>query len=147
MEILNIDVGLKSYQLVEGGAPLIFNPGDPNIYARYKDAVEKIQKLEKEMTAKAKVADKNKDTEKTLDIVREMDQKAKKVLNGIFGEQNDFDAILCGVNLMAVTASGTRVIENLMNALNPIVVEGARICAEAELSGKMNREQRRASGV
>ena len=40
-----------------------------------------------------------------------------------------FYAILQGVNLLAVTDSGERVITNLFEALQPVLVEGARRCA------------------
>ena len=54
MEKLNISVGIKKYQLVEDGAPLSFNPGDPNVYARYMEMVPKIKTVEQEMAGKAK---------------------------------------------------------------------------------------------
>lgn len=148
MEILNIDVGMKSYQMVEGGAPLIFNPGDPNVYARYRDALDEIETLEKDMVAKAQTVDETENSTEALTLLRETDRKAKEILSGIFGGNNDFDAILCGVNLMAVTSSGTRVIENLMDALNPIMVEGAKACASDEVQkAKKAREQRREESV
>ena len=147
MEKLNINVGIKQYQLVKGGALLSFNPGDPNVYARYMEMVPQIKAVETEMAGKAKkveagAADAG---ERTLQIMRETDIRMKNILNKIFGNGNDFDAILLGVNLMAVTESGNRVISNVLEALTPIMNEGAKSCVDSEVStAKLNREQRRA---
>lgn len=146
MEKLNISVGIKQYQLVEGGAPLSFNPGDPNVYARYMEIVPKIKAVEQEMAGRAKAVDTNAADagEQALKIMRETDTRMKRLLDQIFGENNDFDKILCGVNLMAVTENG-RVISNVLEALTPIMNAGAKSCVESEVSAaKLNREQRRA---
>lgn len=147
MEKLNISVGIKRYQLVEGGALLSFNPGDPNVYARYMEMIPKIKAVEQEMSVKAKSVDVNAPDagEKTLQIMRETDVRMKNILNQIFGSGNDFDEILAGVNLMAVTEDGSRVINNVLNALTPIMNEGAKACVDTEVkNAKLNREQRRA---
>ena len=146
MEILNINVGIKRYQLVEGGAPLSFNPGDPNVYARYMEVVPKIKAVEQEMAAKANAVDANSPEagEIALKIMRETDLRMKNLLNQVFGEGNDFDQILRGVNLMAVAGNG-RVINNVLDALTPIMNEGAKSCVTSEVNAaKQNREQRRA---
>lgn len=147
MEKLNISVGIKRYELVEGGAPLSFNPGDPNVYARYMEALPKIRAVEQEMAGKAKAVDVNDETagEKTLQIMRETDRRMKDILNEIFGKENNFDEILIGVNLMAITENGGRVINNVLDALTPIMNAGAKSFAETEVkTAKLNREQRRA---
>lgn len=146
MEKLNISVGIKRYQLVENGALLSFNPSDPNVYARYMEAVPKIKSVEQEMAGKARAIDINANDagEKSLQIMRETDKRMKNILNEIFGGENDFEKILCGVNLMAVTENG-RVINNVLDALTPIMAEGAKACVDTEVSAaKLNREQRRA---
>lgn len=147
MEKLNISVGIKRYQLVEGGALLSFNPGDPNVYARFMELVPRIKDTEKEMSEKAKAIDVNSADagEQTLKIMRETDRRMKDILNQIFGNENNFDDILVGVNLMAVTESGSRVINNVLDALSPIMNEGAKSCVDTEVNAaKLNREQRRA---
>lgn len=150
MERLNVDVGIKSYILVDGGAPLVFNPGDPNVYARYMEAMDEIKAVEKEMSSKANAIDASgeKAGEESLKIMYETDRRMKTILNSIFGKPNDFGEILCGVSLMAVTADGDRVINKVLEALAPIMQDGARACAETEVKeAKLNREQRRALGV
>lgn len=147
MEKLNISVGIKRYELVEGGALLSFNPGDPNVYARYMEMLPKIRTVEQEMAGKAKAVDVNDEAagEKTLQIMRETDRRMKDILNEIFGKENNFDEILLGVNLMAITENGSRVINNVLDALTPIMNAGAKSCAETEVkTAKLNREQRRA---
>lgn len=156
MEKLNIDIGIKSYQFVEGGAPLVFNPSDPNVYARYMHAMDEIRAVEKEMAAKANAIAAEDDSLEaqakagaaSLQVMEETDRRIKTILNGIFGGENNFDNILMGVNLMAVTASGDRVINSLLEALAPIMETGAKTCVEAEIKdAKLNREQRRALGA
>lgn len=147
MEKLNISVGIKRYELVEGGALLSFNPGDPNVYARYMEMLPKIRAVEQEMAGKARTVNVNDEAagEKTLQIMRETDSRMKDILNEIFGKENNFDEILKGVNLMAVTENGGRVINNVLDALTPIMNAGAKSCVETEVdSAKRNREQRRA---
>ncbi len=156
MEKLNIDIGIKSYQFVEGGAPLVFNPSDPNVYARYASAMDEIKAVEKEMSAKANAVVPENDTMEAqaaagtmaLQVMEETDRRIKGILNNIFGGGNNFDNILLGVNLMAVTASGDRVINSLLEALAPIMEDGAKNCVNAEIKeAKLNREQRRALGL
>ena len=69
-----------------------------------------------------------------LALLNEYDGKIKKLLTGIFGAENDFDAILGGVNLAGVGANGKRVVQNLLEALTPILREGAerRLTAAAD---------------
>lgn len=146
MEQLIFDSGIKEYQ-INGKGVLRFNPSDPNVYARFMDSMDEIQKVEKEMVAKADAL--NRDSaiagEKVLAIMRETDQKMKAILNGIFGHENDFDKILENVNLMAVASNGERVITNLIAALQPIMEAGAKSCVGTEVNeAKLNREQRRA---
>jgi hypothetical protein len=147
MEKLNISVGIKRYELVEGGALLSFNPADPNVYARYMEMIPRIRAVEKEMAGKARAVDVNDEAagEKTLQIMRETDHRMKDILNEIFGIENDFDKILKGVNLMAVTEDGSRVINNVLDALTPIMNAGAKSCVDTEVrNAKLNRENRRA---
>ena len=147
MEQLIFDSGIKKYQ-INGKGILQFNPSDPNVYARFMDMVPKINEIEKEMNAKAgkiDYSDKAAAGEEKLRLMRDTDHRIKAVLNEIFGQENDFDKILEGVNLMAVASNGQRVVSNLMDALQPIMEEGAQACVRSEVdAAKLNREQRRA---
>lgn len=146
MEQLIFDSGVKEYQLP--GGVLRFNPSDPNVYARFMNAMEKIRAVEQEMAAKAKIlSDKGaqNEGEEALKIMSETDRRMKEILNGIFGHGNDFDVLLEHVNLMAVATNGARVISNLLDALQPIMENGVKMCVNQEVdAAKLNREQRRA---
>lgn len=146
MEQLIFDSGIKEYQ-INGKGVLRFNPSDPNVYARFMELIPKIHAIEEQMNKKAAKIDRNSGTagEETLRIMRETDKRIKAVLNEVFGEDNDFDKILEGVNLMAVASNKKRVVSNLMEALQPIMEEGAQACVRSEVdAAKLNREQRRA---
>lgn len=146
MEQLIFDSGIKEYQ-INGKGVLRFNPSDPNVYARFVDAMPKIEQIEKEMAEKANNIDKDSGAagEQVLRIMRETDRKIKAELSSVFGDGNDFDQILEGVNLMAVASNGERVIANLINALQPIMENGAKECVRSEVAeAKLNRAQRRA---
>lgn len=124
MEKIQFDSGIRSYR-INGSGILRFNPGDPNLYARFLEAVEKLKAVEAELTEQAEKAE-------GADIVKLMtlaDDKMKGILNWVFGGDNDFQKILSGVNLLAVAENGERVVTNLFAALEPVLVEGARICA------------------
>lgn len=152
MEKLILDTGVKEYQINDGGV-LRFNPSDPNVYARFLDVTDKIQTVEDDLVAKAKEIEKAENQEQSgaavLRLMAEADRKTKKLLAEVFGEENDFDAILGGVNLLAVASNGERVITNFLAALQPIMVSGAENCAKqqadaAVAEAKLNRAQRRA---
>ena len=139
MEKLTFDNGMKSYR-INGGGVLRFNPADPNVYARFLEGAKTLQAMEAELSAGAS----------PVSALAEADRKMKQVLNGIFGGENDFEALLEGINLLAVAGNGERVITNLLAALQPIMVAGAESCAKqqtgaAVAEAKRNRAQRRAA--
>lgn len=138
MEKIQFDSGIRSYR-INGGEVLRFNPGDPNLYARVMDAVEKLQRVEEELTQIPETAQ----AEEILKRMSQADEKMKEILNGVFGADNDFKKILKGVNLLAVADNGQRVVTNLFEALEPVLVEGARRCAgDLAAKAKENRSQR-----
>ena len=149
MEVLNFDSGIREYKINNNGV-LRFNPGDPNVYARFMEASEKIQKIEDEMAGKTKALDNSEDSGgAVLQILAEADKQMKDVLSWVFGKGNDFDEIMEGVNLMAVATNGERVVTNLLNALLPIIQTGAENCAKQQIGdavqqAKLNRAGRRA---
>lgn len=148
MNKLTIDVGIKEFE-VNGKGILRFNPSDPELYERFVCLTEELTTLEKEFTTKAEKAgiSENKG-ENIIHLMHEYDTTIKSKLSIVFGEENDFNKILEGVSLLAVTLTG-RVVTNLINALAPILEEGASrhiedSAAEAVNAAKFNREQRRA---
>lgn len=147
MQQINFDNGVKAYKINEDGV-LRFNPGDPNLYARFLDAADKIQEIENNMAAKGKEINEN-DGAGSLRLLAEADRQIKETLSWVFGKNNDFDEIMGGVNLMAVAGNGERVITNLLSALTPILEKGAKKCAEQQIGdavkqAQTNRAQRQA---
>lgn len=141
MEKIIFDAGIKEYQI--GNGVLRFNPADYNLFARFFDANQKLQDVEAEMVEKGQHVT---DGESVVRLMREADDKAKTILNEVFGGHNDFHEILGGVNLMSVADNGERVITNLIHALTPIITQGAEACVQSTVAeAKANREARRAA--
>ena len=124
MEKLTFDTGMKCYR-INGGGVLRFNPADPNLYARFMEAAEQVQQLEK---TQAEMAG------DPLEKMCQVDKSIKKTLSWVFGEENDFDQLLGGVNLLAVAGNGQRVVVNLLEALLPVLTQGAEICAGVQVA-------------
>lgn len=147
MKKIIFDSGVKEYQINDNGV-LRFNPSDPNVYARLLDATEKIRAVEKDMEDQGKAL-KDSDGAGALKLLAIADKQLKNILNDTFGNGNDFDELMGGVNLMAVASNGERVITNLLNALLPIVEKGAKMCADQQVGAAVqlaqkNRAARRA---
>ncbi len=144
MEKIQFDNGMKEYQLGDGGV-LRFNPADPNLYARFLGAMEKITQIEQQMretVSQAEGGDTGAVIVKSLNLA---DMKMKALLKEVFGEANDFDSLLGGVNLLAVGANGKRVVSNLFDALEPILLEGAKTCAREKVQEAVKKAKARRS--
>lgn len=142
MEKLQFDSGVKSYR-INGGGVLRFHPGDPNLYSRFLEAVERFKTLERELAgscAREETAGAD-----ILRLLEETDEKIKKLLNWIFGGDNDFGKLLEGVNLLAVADNGERVITNLLQALEPVLLEGAKRCAGQQAKAAVEKANARRS--
>lgn len=142
MEKLQFDSGIKEYR-INGAGVLRFNPGDPNLYARFLEAGDKLLQVEKDMTAWASKLPENAGGSEMLQLMAEADKQMKQVLNWVFGAGNDFDKILGGVNLLAVANNGQRVVTNLLNALQPILLEGAERCAREKVDDAVKKARQR----
>lgn len=96
---------------IPGGGSLRFNPTDPAVFLRLEQLQDQVSRL----TQTEPVA---------------LDVAIKKLLGEALGPGNDVDRALGGVSLFALTKSGKTVLENLLDALGPILREGAEQCAE-----------------
>ena len=126
MEAFKLNTGIREFKINDRGV-LRFNPSDPSIYSRFMDAGEKIQALESKMIEDAKKLNTESDDNHgtlVLKMLTDTDREVKKILADVFGNGNDFDEILEGVNLMAVGTNGERIITNFLNAIAPIFQEG-----------------------
>ena len=139
MEKLQFDSGVKSFR-INGGGVLRFHPGDPNLYSRFLEAVDKFKALEQELTQACA-----KEEADILHVLEDADGKMKKLLNWVFGGDNDFYKLLDGVNLLAVADNGERVITNLLQALEPVLMEGARRCAGQQAKAAVEKANARRS--
>ena len=133
MEKISFDSGMRQFHIGQGGI-LRFNPADPGVYARFMECGEKLREIEKELMQKAGEG-------KGLHLLSEADRKLKRLLSWVFGAHNDFDEILGGVSLLAKGENGQRVIVNLLSALQPVMVEGAKACAQEILAQAQNHRE------
>ena len=146
MEKIVFDSGVKEYR-INGGGVLRFNPGDPNVYARFLEAADKIRNLEESLQKQAKALDAEESGAAVVKLMAGADKKMKNVLSWVFGQDNDFDLLLSGVNLMAVAGNGQRVVTNLFEALQPILVAGAQSYANEQTQAAVKQARaRRAAG-
>lgn len=141
MEKISFDSGVKSYK-INGTGVLRFNPGDPNVYARFLEAADKLQDVESTLVEEAKKLPEA-DGAGVVQLLNRADKEMKQVLSWVFGEGNDFDKILGGVNLLAVADNGQRVVTNLLEALQPILVEGAERCAKEKVDAAVQKAKAR----
>lgn len=125
MKKITFDTGIEKFQLP--GGVLQFNPADPGVYARFAESCEQLQQLEQDMAAQ--LSAENADV---LAIMAQVDKAVKQSLGRVFGPGNDMDALLGGVNLLASAADGRPVIEHFLQALEPVLLEGAKRCARAQ---------------
>ena len=141
MEKISFDSGVKSYK-INGAGVLRFNPGDPNVYARFLEAADKLQEVENALVAEAKTLPEA-DGAAVVQLLNRVDKEIKGILSWVFGQENDFDTILGGVNLLAVADNGHRVVTNLLEALQPILVEGAERCAKEKVDAALRKAKSR----
>ena len=121
MEKIQFDSGVRTFR-VNGKGKLTFSPSDPNVYARFQEMGEKLPQLE-EMLQQHQEGD-------TLSLMTLADRELKKRLSWVF-PGNDFEEIFSGIHLLAVTKSGKTVLENFLDALTPILCQGAEQCAKS----------------
>ena len=134
MEKIQFDSGVRSYR-INGGGILRFNPGDPNLYARFLEAVEKLKAVEAELTRQAEATQ----GADIVNLMKQADEKMKGILNWVFDGDNDFHKLLGGVNLLAVADNGERVVTNLFEALEPVLVAGAKRCAGEQVAKRRSK--------
>ena len=128
MKEIKFDTGIKTYR-INGSGVLRFNPSDPNLYKRFKDLRVEIEQIQKDYHERLKTAETG---ENAIDLLAEYDARVKKSLAHVFGEENDFDSILSGANVMAVASNGELVITNFLDAMRPIVEDGVKTYAKME---------------
>lgn len=139
MEKIQFDSGIRSYKF--GNGVLRFNPSDPNLYGRFMEAGEKIGGIHKTIAAQATATEDS--GQGAVQLLQAADREMKQLLSWVFGGENDFDALLGGVNLLAVGTNGQRVVTNLFSALEPVLLAGAQDCAREQVAQAVAAAKRR----
>lgn len=142
MEKISFDSGIKEYR-INGAGILKFNPADPNLYARFLEAADKIEAVEETLVKQAKEQQGQDSGAEAVKLMAQADKQMKEILSWVFGENNCFDKILGGVNLLAVAGNGERVITNLLEALQPVLIAGAERCARQTAKAAVDKAKAR----
>lgn len=108
MEKIKFEDGRKTYKV--GGGVLTFNPSDPAVYERFLEAADALQGIQP--------AD-----------LKEADGLIRSQLQRVFPD-SDLGAVFPG-SLLAMCGNGKLLVENFLQALEPILVAGARRYAES----------------
>ena len=140
MEKIVFDSGVREYKLGNYGV-LKFHPGDPNLYARFMEAAEKMKTIEQELAQQAKQLESEDSGSTVVKLLQDADKKMKETFNWVFGHDTDFDKLLGGVNLLAMGGNGQRVVTNLFNALQPVLLAGAQGCVKAQTQAAVARSK------
>ena len=145
MKKIQFDSGIQEFQLGSGGV-LRFNPGDPNLYARFLEAIQKITGLEEALASRAGELEGSDNTAAVLQLLTDTYRQIKQVLTWVFGGDNDMDKILGGIHLLAVAGNGERVVTNLFRALQPVLLAGAQACAREKTEAAVAKAKARRAG-
>ena len=140
MEKIMFDSGVRAYKLGNLGV-IKFNPGDPNLYARFLEAADKIKIIEEELAQQAQSLNAEDSGTAVVSLLRQADEKMKQTLNWVIGNDTDFDKLLGGVNLLAMGANGERVVTNLFEALQPVLLAGAQSCVKEQTKSAISRSK------
>lgn len=176
MEKIVLNTGIKEIEVEnergEHLGVLRFNPTDPNLVTKFGELYKDLPRITKEYEAAQKAYKEKADAlESTLledapgatempqevaelgEHIKTIDKELKAKFAHVFSVQNDFDAMLEGVNVFAGTDTGGTALENLLEALLPIIETNAENrqklmqekAMQARAQAEANREQRRAA--
>lgn len=114
MKKLKLDSGAEVFS-IPGGGNLRFNPADPALHLRLEQLEDRMKQLPIEKLS-----------------LPELDRQIKGLLDWALGAGNDVDRALGGVSVLAPGKNGRSVLKNLLDALGPILREGAEECARQQ---------------
>ena len=138
MRELNFDSGIVEYR-VNGKATLSFNRSDPNLYNRMQDLSSKLAAIDSDLKKEKDAAD---DGLARMKILSAYDKRIKAELSVVFGEQNDFDAIFEGQNVMSIAGNGQLLITNFLDAIRPVIESGVKEYAKLEAANAVAQAKR-----
>lgn len=112
-----MELGIREFPVGQG--VLRFNPADPNLLCRLQQAVSMMEDITLEGG-------------EPLSLLSAADRELKDILSWVFGPGNDLQAVTGGVSLLSVDAQGKTVLEGLLEAVQPVLLQGARDWASAQ---------------
>ena len=123
MERISIDVGLKTYEVCDADGNVLgtvtINPSDMGMVGRAPEAMENIQALA-EKAKKVETDIKNSNEMDAAKTIAEIDRSIKEQIDYIFGSSVS-DVLFGGVSCLTTCDNGSMVLENVLNALEPII--------------------------
>ncbi|UOX65494.1 hypothetical protein [Anaerotruncus colihominis] len=138
MRELNFDSGIVEYR-VNGKATLSFNRSDPNLYNRMQELNGKLAAIDSDLKKEKDAAE---DGLALVKLFSAYDKRIKAELSFVFGEQNDFDAIFEGQNVLSIAGNGKFLITNFIEALQPIIESGVKEYAKLEAANAVAQAKR-----
>ena len=138
MRELNFDSGIVEYR-VNGKATLSFNRSDPNLYNRMQELYGKLAAIDSDLKKEKDAAE---DGLALVKLFSAYDKRIKAELSFVFGEQNDFDAIFEGQNVLSIAVNGKFLITNFIEALQPIIESGVKEYAKLEAANAVAQAKR-----
>lgn len=144
MENIVFDSGIREFR-INGAGILRFNPTDPNLYSRFLQATDKISALEEDLMSRAASVPDG-DAFAAVHLMQEADSAIKDILTEVFGPENNFREILSSINLLAVGANGQRLLINLLDAISPILTEGAKQYADSQTEAALAQARKNRAG-
>ena len=144
MENIVFDSGIREFR-INGAGILRFNPTDPNLYSRFLQATDKISALEEDLMSRAASVPDG-DAFAAVRLMQEADSAIKDILTEVFGPENNFREIMSSINLLAVGANGQRLLINLLDAISPILTEGAKQYADSQTEAALTQARKNRAG-
>ena len=138
MRELNFDSGIVEYR-VNGKATLSFNRSDPNLYNRMQELNGKLAAIDSDLKKEKDAAE---DGLALVKLFSAYDKRIKAELSFVCGEQNDFDAIFEGQNVLSIAGNGKFLITNFIEALQPIIESGVKEYAKLEAANAVAQAKR-----
>ena len=138
MRELNFDSGIVEYR-VNGKATLSFNRSDPNLYNRMQELNGKLAAIDSDLKKEKDAAE---DGLALVKLFSAYDKRIKAELSFVFGEQNDFDAIFEGQNVLSIAGNGKFLITHFIEALQPIIESGVKEYAKLEAANAVAQAKR-----
>ena len=138
MRELNFDSGIVEYR-VNGKATLSFNRSDPNLYNRMQELNGKLAAIDSDLKKEKDAAE---DGLALVKLFSAYDKRIKAELSFVFGEQNDFNAIFEGQNVLSIAGNGKVLITNFSEAVQPIIESGVKEYAKLEAANAVAQAKR-----